>query len=73
MLHGKRQNKIIRILKEKRSSNVIELASMLYVSNSTIRRDLEILEKKGYIYIVYGGIMLSEYKNEIIPVEIRGD
>jgi len=55
MLIGERRLKIIDLLEEKGSVIVSELSSLLSVTDETIRRDLEGLEKEGLLKRTYGG------------------
>ncbi len=55
MLTEERYATILRILKEKRAVTVPELTRALCTSESTIRRDLTELHKRGLLYKVYGG------------------
>ena len=60
-----RQNEILRILKEKKSASVAELAEELYVSEATIRRDLAEMKSMGLIERSHGGALLPENAEEI--------
>ena len=51
MSFNDREEKILNILNEKSFVRSSELAKMLYVSVSTLRRDLEKLEKKTFYTI----------------------
>ncbi len=69
-----RQQKILGILREmepQRSISVKELAAMFYSSESSIRRDIIAMEKRGLITHIYGGVMLAQYKNSVMPANIR--
>ncbi len=55
MLVGERRLKIIDLLQEKGNVIVAELSSLLSVTEETIRRDLEGLEKEGLLKRTYGG------------------
>ena len=55
MLTEERYATILRILKEKQAVTVPELTRALCTSESTIRRDLTALHKRGMLYKVYGG------------------
>ena len=57
MLIGERRLKIIDLLQEKGNVIVSELSSLLSVTEETIRRDLEGLEKEGLLKRTYGGAM----------------
>ena len=61
-----RQQEIYELMKLKRSVTVDYLAKTLYASPTTIRRDLEILEKNGLISRIHGGAIIAEsYSSEI--------
>ena len=71
MIQFERQEKIIAILERKKSASVRELSRELFVSEASIRRDIEQLENKGLVKRVYGGVLLSRYQNSSIPIELR--
>lgn len=71
MIRIERQEKILRILEQQKSSTVKELARMLFISEASIRRDIEALEKEGLVKRVYGGVLLSRYQNGVVPVDLR--
>lgn len=58
-----RANKIIDILKEKNGATVKELASILNVSEMTIRRDLEVLKNNNIVNNVYGATIYNPSNN----------
>lgn len=60
MLKKERHEEILNIVKEKRVVKLKELASYFNISLVTIRRDVEELEKEGFIKKIYGGIMYNE-------------
>jgi DNA-binding Lrp family transcriptional regulator len=66
-----RQNKILIYLKQEHFSTVKELSKIVWASESSVRRDLKVLEQKGYIKQIYGGVVLSEYENSVVPVALR--
>lgn len=59
-----RQKKILEILKVKKSIRNSEIVKILDVSLETIRRDLDVLEKKGVIEKVHGGAKIKEEKKD---------
>ena len=71
MIQFERQEKIIAILERKKSASVRELSRELFVSEASIRRDIEALENKGLVKRVYGGVLLSRYQNSSIPIDLR--
>ena len=58
MILRERQNRIISALRTDGAASVRELAEALSVSESTIRRDLEILDRDGELTRTYGGAVL---------------
>lgn len=71
MLQYERHRSIMNYLTEHHSATVRELAGHIYISEASIRRDLAALEAEGLVVRVYGGVVLSEHKNEVVPVELR--
>ena len=57
MLSLERQEEILEILNRNKSATVDYLASKLYVSGATIRRDLKVMEEQGMIIRSHGGAM----------------
>lgn len=55
MLVEKRQQMILKMLEEKRSITVTEIKEALGISESTIRRDLTVLDSEGKLVKVFGG------------------
>ncbi|MHC1750093.1 MAG: DeoR/GlpR family DNA-binding transcription regulator [Cellulosilyticaceae bacterium] len=64
-----RQNKIIALVEANLSVKVVELSRLFDVTEETIRKDLEKLEKQGVLKRSYGGALLVN--NEDTPFEIR--
>jgi DeoR/GlpR family transcriptional regulator of sugar metabolism len=73
MLHLERQHKILDLLRQRKFMNVHELARLLFASESTIRRDLAILENAGLLRRTFGGAALIEGLNAEIPLSVRED
>lgn len=71
MLQYERQQKIIDYLKLHHTASIHTLAKQLYTSEASIRRDIAVLESMGLLVRVYGGVVLSEHKNDVVPVELR--
>ena len=51
---------ILDILEACKSISIHNLAQKLYVSETTIRRDLNELQKQGKVRRVFGGVLLME-------------
>ena len=71
MILFERQNEILKYLEERQFSSVKELAGLVYSSESSVRRDIKTLEQRGLVTQIYGGVVLSKYKNSVIPVSLR--
>lgn len=65
MLDDVRRDKILTYLKTNVSATVKELASALYVSDATIRRDLTEMQNLGLLKRSHGGAVLLEPADEI--------
>lgn len=66
-----RQQEIVRIIKENNLADIPYLSKLLNVSEMTIRRDLEKLEKDGHVMRVYGGAKLRSKSIYEAPLEER--
>ncbi|MBA3528091.1 MAG: DeoR/GlpR transcriptional regulator [Propionibacteriaceae bacterium] len=58
MILRERQDRIVRALRSDGAASVHELARALKVSASTIRRDLDLLDRNGELTRTYGGAVL---------------
>lgn len=70
MFGEERHEQIIQLLRGGRIVSVAEIASRLYVSEATVRRDLNAMEKQGVIRRVYGGAVLQS-ANRDVPLQMR--
>ena len=73
MFNIERQHRILETLRQNKFADVHQLAGLLYASESTIRRDLSILENAGLIRRTFGGAALMEGLNAEIPLSVRED
>ncbi|MBQ8526405.1 MAG: DeoR/GlpR transcriptional regulator [Clostridia bacterium] len=71
MLKNERENEIFQILSERKFITVKELSRMLYASESSIRRDLTSLEKKGMAKRSYGGAEIVLNTGNVAPFSQR--
>lgn len=71
MLAIDRRNEILKKIQVEKSVKVPELSSLYQVTEETIRRDLEKLEKDGHVKRTYGGAVLSESTNADLSATIR--
>lgn len=65
MLTNERHEQILQLLKEKKSYSVGKLAKELYVSDATIRRDLNELNALGLVERTHGGAVLCENYEDV--------
>ena len=71
MLAQERRNLILERLHEEKRVVVAELSQQFNVSEETIRRDLERLEKDGYATKSYGGAVINENVSIDMPFNVR--
>lgn len=71
MLAIERKNEILEILQKEQRVLVSELAKRYDVTEETIRRDLEKLERDGFVKKTYGGAVLNKNTNVDLPLRIR--
>ncbi|MFE4709586.1 MULTISPECIES: DeoR/GlpR family DNA-binding transcription regulator [Paenibacillus] len=71
MLAAERRKKIIDLVHQDKRVLVSDLSRMFEVTEETIRRDLEKLEKDGIVSRTYGGAMLNRHTNEDLPFVTR--
>lgn len=71
MLQYERQQAVMDYLKLHHTATIQAIAKHLYTSEASIRRDIATLEAAGLVVKVYGGVVLPEHKNEVVPVELR--
>lgn len=71
MIIYERQEAILNHLKKHKFSTITELSKVVWSSESSVRRDIKILEQKGYVKQVYGGVVSAEYENTVVPINLR--
>lgn len=71
MLLYTRQNQILNYLNQNRFATIKELSKLVFSSESSVRRDIKTLEQKGYVNQIYGGVVLAEYKDSVVPISLR--
>lgn len=71
MLAIERKNKILHLISQNRVVSVAELSEYCEAHETTIRRDLDVLEKKGLVTRIHGGVMASVEKKSESPVSKR--
>jgi DeoR/GlpR family transcriptional regulator of sugar metabolism len=71
MLAIERRNQILALLQKDSRVVVGDLAKTFRVTEETIRRDLEKLEKQGYAKKAYGGAIINESFHVDLPYTVR--
>lgn len=71
MLVPERQEAIMNLIKHQHVVTVAELSRTLFVSETSIRRDLTHLEKLGLIRKTYGGAIFIQGENDVIALSAR--
>jgi DeoR/GlpR family transcriptional regulator of sugar metabolism len=71
MIQYERQQQILSILQQSGTASVRALSTAVFASEASVRRDIEVLEKQGYVKRIYGGVMLSRHENSVIPLDLR--
>lgn len=71
MLAIERKNEILQILQKEQRVLVSELARRYDVTEETIRRDLEKLERDGLVKKTYGGAVLNKNTSVDLPLRVR--
>ena len=71
MIPYERRERILEHLSRVKSATVRELAAELYISEASVRRDIAALEHGGLLIRHYGGVMLCENRNGVVPVSLR--
>lgn len=71
LLAAERRQKTIDLIHQDKTVLVTDLSKMFDVTEETIRRDLEKLEKEGIVSRTYGGAMLNRHTNEDLPYSTR--
>ena len=69
MLTEERFNAILSLLDGKKAVTVQELSSLLNISESTVRRDLNTLSERGRLNKVHGGATVKKNDNGVISTE----
>lgn len=71
MLAVERQENIVEMLRSDKNVLVADLAKKYFVSEATIRRDLEKLSKQKIIKRTYGGAVMLDVLNQPLPLNMR--
>lgn len=73
MLAEERRSRLLEIVRQKRFASLSELVDQLEVSESTVRRDLELLEELGTARRIHGGVLYTGESPRMPHFEIQTD
>lgn len=65
MFENERANQIMEFLRTRNKATISELATALFASESTIRRDLTEMQESGLVARYHGGVILLDGTNEV--------
>lgn len=68
-----REEEILSILKKQQFASVKYLSDVLFISPSSIRRDLSQMERAGLVERSYGGVILREELHSAPPFPVRSE
>ncbi len=71
MIPEERRKQILDVLEKRKYVSVEELASLLYVSLPTVRRDLSELEREGVLTRTHGGASCNMADRFLAPFAMR--
>jgi DeoR/GlpR family transcriptional regulator of sugar metabolism len=71
MFKNERLREIMNILREEGYATVEMLSQRLYISPSSVRRDLTQLEKQNQVRRSYGGVELAKNNSRAVPFSMR--
>jgi DeoR/GlpR family transcriptional regulator of sugar metabolism len=71
MLIVERQQRLLDMLKEQKTATLEQLAESLSVSASTVRRDLDMLEKQGVVERTHGGAVYRGQRSHPVAFDER--
>jgi len=71
MYKNERELEILKALSREGYITVKQLSLQLYTSESSVRRDLAALEKRGIVKRSYGGVELNKNSSQVVPFSSR--
>ena len=71
MLQFQRQQSILQYLQTHNTAKIAQIAKAIYTSEASVRRDIAAMEAQGLVVRVYGGVLLAQHKNDVIPPALR--
>ena len=71
MIPFERRVQLLKLLEAQKTLSVRELSTRLFVSEASVRRDIEELEAQGQVKRIWGGVMLASAPNVVVPIDLR--
>ena len=71
MIPFERRVQLLKLLEAQKTLSVRELSTRLFVSEASVRRDIEELEAQGQVKRIWGGVMLASAHNAVVPIDLR--
>ncbi|MBE6556398.1 MAG: DeoR/GlpR transcriptional regulator [Ruminococcaceae bacterium] len=71
MIQYERRKSILDYLKKEHTATIRDLSAHVYASEASVRRDVGALEKEGLVTRTWGGVMLANHPNQVIPLRMR--
>ncbi len=71
MLAEERRNRLLEMVRAKRFASLPDLVEQLKVSESTVRRDLEYLERQGVTRRIHGGVLYAGSSPKLPHFDVR--
>ena len=71
MLAEERRNRLLEVVRAKRFASLPDLVEQLKVSESTVRRDLEYLERQGATRRIHGGVLYAGSSPKLPHFDVR--
>ena len=71
MIQFERQQALLRYLEIHSPAPIRDIARAVYTSEASVRRDVAAMEERGLVTKIYGGVLLSDRRNAVIPLDLR--
>jgi len=66
MIPFERRVQLLKLLEAQKTLSVRELSTRLFVSEASVRRDIEELEAHGQLTLIWGDVMLASAPNVVV-------
>jgi DeoR family myo-inositol catabolism operon transcriptional repressor len=71
MIQYERQQAILNYLTNHSPASIKDIADRGYASQASVRRDVARMEEQGLVKRIYGGVLLNDAKNGVVPLALR--